>query len=1195
LINGQFVSIGTIRPPRRQKTVPATRWLLKNKWLMRFNATLLLLTVIFLQLGIAANAQKITLDAKNLAMDKVFEQIQLQTGFSFIYRVRDIQQLPALTLDAKQLPLNEVMDAVLSRTDLTYVIKNRTIIIRPKPDAGPAITPVHRKQQRITGVVADQNGDPLGGVTVQVTGTAYNTATDAQGRFTIEASTFPVKLHFSYVGYQQKDLDVEEPGVINVELLSDEKLLEEVVVTSLGFREVKDHLGSTSSSIKAADMTRSGETGLITAMAGKAAGVQINRSSGDPGVGANIQIRGQNTITGSNQPLIIIDGVPVSNSTIGDARGGVAQQSRLNDINPADIESMQILKGASAAGLWGSRAANGVIVITTKQGNNNNKLNVDFSSTLSLDQPNRLHPLQETYGQGINGRYDPTSQYSWGDKIADRTGGEDEVNLNGPRFEAYNGPTYYQIIKKNSRETYNKLREEALFRTGIYSDNFLSLNGGNEKERFYLGLGNLSQKGIYSGQSDYDRTTVRLNASRKFNDVISASARANYIKSSSNRVQKGDNAGGLYIGLLRSSPDFDSRYWKGDYFSSPDAAAVPNRQRSYRNYLGASANPGYNDALWTAHEVTNLTETERFLMSGELVVSPTGWFDITARGGVDTYNDRRVTDNPVNSVTNAGRGNYQESIIKETELNFDIIGKATAEINEDWSGSLIAGFNVNDRRSNELGGVMNDYILADAPPNFTNSAYETNYPFNSLEHRRTARLYATANVAFRDQLFLNVSGAGEAGSTFGSESQSTFYYPSADLAWLFTELPGVRNSWLSFGKLRGSYGIVGIQPDPYRNSTTFVTASFGSWANDLNGAGYGGAFVEDNLQGDPNLRPERKTEWELGTDLRFLDNRLSLSYTYYQNRIEDLLLNVSSAGSTGFSQRYTNAGSMENKGMELELNYNVLSKNDFHWDVYANWSRNINRVLDLAGTDMITFTGGALATVARVGDAMSSLYGGGYLRNDDGSLQLTEYGFPQITTESIILGNPNPDWRGGIGTNVSYKGFSLNFLLETSQGGEYYEGTRGALYGNGTHADVAHEVTLSQDLYNYAGTRVPAGSTVRGNIGDFGAGPVLLDESFYRTLGSHAGQLVEQFVSDGSWTRIREITLGYNFATESFRKWSQLKGISISVTARNPILWTKIKGIDPETNVAGVGNSRGVDYFNNPSTRSLLFSLKISY
>ncbi|QIP12936.1 SusC/RagA family TonB-linked outer membrane protein [Spirosoma aureum] len=1059
------------------------------------------------------------------------------------------------------------------------------------------------QSRTIKGIVTSgEDNSPTPGVNVVVKGTIVGASTNAEGAYTISVPDNLIKngvLIFSFIGMKTTEVPIGAQSSISVRLQNDATSLDEVIVSALGFKENADKRGATASKIEAKDLVRSGETGVINGMSGKAAGVQITRSAGDPGAGSYIQIRGQNTITGSTQPLVIVDGIPISNSTLGDGVAGVTQQSRLNDINPDDIASMQILKGASAAALWGSRAANGVVVITTKKGANSDKVNISYSSTVSFDKPNLLHPLQNTYGQGADGVYNPTSQNSWGDKIANRAGGDDVVNMNGARFEAYNGQTFYPIITKNSKQTFQEERKDAVFRTGTYIDNNLAISGGNDKSNFYLSVGDLRQKGIINGQSDYNRTTLRFNSERRFNDIIKATTNATYARTTSNRIQRSNSVNGLYIGMLRTSPDFDSRAYKGNYFASPTASAIPNRQRAYRNYLGALANPIYNDPLWAINELTNFSEVDRFILSSELLITPASWFDITLRGGLDANTDHRITNYPVNSASNSGLGTYNEEIYKESEMNGDLIGRIFKDFGKNINTTLIVGFNINDRKYLNIGANMNTFIVPDAPANFGNSLAVNDAPYRTTTNRRMARLYSTLNVGFYNQLFVNASVAGEAGSTFGSQTKSTFYYPSADVAWQFTQLPMLRDkSILSFGKLRASYGVVGVQPDAYRNTTTYVNASFSSWANTLSGAGYGnGAYVRSSRQGDPFLRPERKTEWELGTDLRFFNNKLTAGFTYYQNEIKDLLLDVAAAGSTGYTSKYTNAGSMSNKGWELELHYNLLTNKDFNWNVFGNVSRNINRVTNLAGTDIITLGGFSTtaSTVAKVGYAMSALYGGVYQRTETGALQLNANGFPQVASQFGVIGDPNPDYRGGFGTNFSYKKVSLNVLFETFQGGDFYNGTRGTLYNFGTHRDVGNDVTLTQDLKNYAGKTITAGSTVRGNIQDFGAGPVLLDQSYYTSIGGGFSTLVEQFITDASWTRLREVSLGYSISSPKFRQKSRLQSIDVTVTGRNPVLWTKMVGVDPETALNGASNSRGQDYFNSPNTKSLLVSIKINY
>lgn len=1006
-------------------------------------------------------------------------------------------------------------------------------------------------------------------------------------------------LVISFIGMTTREVPIGAQSTYDIALQTDIKMLMEVSVTALGFEQNKDVQGATSSQVSGQVLARTGETGVINGLAGRAAGVQISRSSGDPGAGSYIQIRGQSTITGDNQPLVIIDGIPMSNSSLGENAGGVRQQSRLNDLNPNDIASVEILKGAAAASLWGSRAANGVMVITTKKGRKGDKVDVSFSSSLSIDKVNVLHPLQNTFGQGINGTFSPTTSTSWGDKISTRTGGADVVNETGQFFEAVDGTRYYPIVKKNSREIFQEERIDDVFRTGYFLDHNLALSGGSEQGTYYLSIGDLDQKGIIRGQSDYRRTTLRLNADRNFGKTLSVSTKTSYIRSNSNRVQTGSNVNGLYLGMLRTPPDYDDRDYKGFYYASPTAAPV-FRQRAYRRYLG-NGNPIYDSPLWVINDHQNPTQVDRFITATEINLKPRPWIEFKARGGVDSYTDSRSTYFPVGSASAAFRGSHQEEIIKETELNFDFITRIVKDISPSVSSTYILGWNVNNRDFSNLGYSMINFLIPNGPKNASNATAANRIPFDTQRSIRTTRLYGTANFGFRDQVFLNIGAAAESGSPFGEQAKQTFIYPAADVAWQFSQLSGLKEAkWLSFGKLRGSYGVVGVQPQPYRTSTDFVNAEFsGGWGGTASGVAYGnGAFVQSAQQGDPALRPELKTEWEIGTDLRFINNRLSTSFTYYQNRIRDLLLEVAAAPSTGFTSRYTNAGTMSNKGWEADLSAEILRRGDLSVSLLGNINRNINRVEDLAGTDQIVLGGFSTLTssVAKVGHSLSSLYGGTYLRDANGALALNPNGFPQLAPTYDVIGDPNPDYRAGFGTNINYRKFSLNILFETFQGSQFAPNTQSVLYNFGTHADVGNEVTIPQGgLINYAGKSFDGGAVVRGNIRDFGAGPVLLDQAWYTTLGQGFSALQEQFIVDGSWTRIREATLAYSWSGAWLKDKLRLSSVNLSATGRNLFLWTDVVGIDPETSLNGTGNGRGQDYFNNPNSRSVVFTVRINY
>lgn len=1050
-------------------------------------------------------------------------------------------------------------------------------------------------QNSITGKVTDETGDALPGVTVAIPGTNLGTSTDGDGKYTITAPAGSVSLTFSFIGYQTVTETIGNRQLINVVLATESAVLDEIVVNALGFKGQRDRSGSTSSVISSQAVKSSGESQILNSLAGKASGVKIARANGDPGAGTNIQIRGANTIGGASQPLIIVDGVPISNDNLygsgSSSSGGVSQSSRLNDLNPEDIESLQILKGASAAALWGSRAANGVLVITTKQGKLNQKMQVSFSSTYSIDEINRRHPMQTTFGQGTRGNYSPTSLNSWGDKISNRSGGADDVNTAGEYFLGEDGTIIYPITKKNSTDIFVEDNFNQVFQLGNFFDNNLTISGGSGKTTNFFSIGFLDQEGIIKN-SRQERFSMRFNNQTFFNDKINLTTKANYILTDGNRIQQNSNTAGLYLGLLRTPPDFNNLPYKGTYFDR-NGVAFPFRQSSYRRYLGNNVNPIYNNPNWTIYEQEATTKVNRFTVNSNLNINPLSWLQLDFRGGVDTYFDKRVYFSPIGSASFTN-GRLDNEDFSSTEVNFDAISRADfPNLVPDKIGlNVLVGFNVNDRQRNVLYAATQNFLVPSSLQTFSNGVA----PFevsNSERHIRSNRLYSVVSFDLFDQVFVNLSGTQEAASTI----EGAYFYPSLDAAWQFTDMLNLKSNLLSFGKLRFSYGQVGVQPAPYRFGTTYETFSYSTYDDALDINEFGGGFRLNDDQGNPSLRPEIKTEWEIGTDLRLLNNKLTLGATYYQNEINDILLEVALAPSSGFLSRYANAGRMENKGLEIDLGYRILQKNNYGLELYGNFNNNRNKVLDLAGVDRVPLTTQSITSNAIVGQPLGILFGSAAARNADGSLKLDENGFPTLAPEQAIIGDPNPDWRGGLGLRGNFKGFSANILFETYQGGDFAERTRFVLNSFGTYEDTGNEVTLTQDLKNAAGQTIPAGTTVRGNIGNFGGGDVLLDERWYTTLGGGlGGSAINEFsIADGSWTRLREISLGYSISGAKFREKTKLNSIDLSIIGRNLFLWTDIKGIDPEVNQSGVDNGFGIEYFTNPSTRSFVFGIKINY
>ncbi|MEL6729575.1 MAG: SusC/RagA family TonB-linked outer membrane protein [Bacteroidota bacterium] len=1052
-------------------------------------------------------------------------------------------------------------------------------------------------QSTVSGTVQDEAGGFLEGVRIRVEGTTQGAISDTEGKFQVNVEDpASARLICTYYGYEDLTIALVGQNTLSITLKAQVQTLDEIVISAIGLEQKGDNIGSTVSKVSTQDVIRSGETLLLNGLAGKASNLKISRSNGEPGAGTTIQIRGANTITGSSSPLIILDGVPIDNSTTyggGDFNSNrrVAQSSRLNDLNPNDIESIQILKGASAASLWGSRAANGVVVITTKKGKAG-KLEISLNTQMSFDQILTQHPLQTTFGQGDRGVFSPTSANSWGDKIADRSGEGDLVTDQGARFISEDGTVFYPIVEKRSTDIFTERNFNDVFRTGFFLNNNIQLSGGNDVSQFFLSIGRLDHDGIIES-SFFDKTNLTFNNKTQVTDWLTIKTKANYINSTANRINQSSNVAGLYIGLLRTPADFYNRYYKGTYVDA-DGFAFTNRHRAYRNYLGAGTSPAYNNPLWTINDQRVLSNLNRFIASSEINITATNNLLFTLRGGVDNYGEIREYFFPIGTANaDYSLGRFDEDNINRTEVNFDVIGRWNVQLAEVLRMTLTAGWNYNDQQrifnSTSLTAFQADVNIATSQLNTANenTSFRTRRRF-----QRSNRGYSVLSFDVNEQLYINISNTVEASSTLSG----AFYYPAVDLAWQFSD--EIKWKSLSFGKLRASWGQVGVDAAAHRAQTLAEGGfSYSTFSDPLDVSLFGGGFRVDDDKGNENLRPEVKTELELGTDLRFFQDRLSFSFTYYQNEIRDLLYEINTSPSTGFLSEYKNIGTMENRGLEADIRYTFFRNADWNLEFYGNFSRNRNQVTNLLGASSISLTGGAISSRAVEGEALGVLWGTRAQRDDDGNLLLDENGFPQLNSEQGVMGDPNPDWRAGAGINASWKNLSLNILFDHSQGGDFAERTRFVLYRFGTHEDVGNEVTLTQNVKNVNGEVFFIGETVRGNLADFGAGTVLLDESWYTTLGGgFLSSVINEFsIGDATWTRLREASLSYTIRGAGFTEKTKLGSISLGLTGRNLFLWTSLKGVDPEINQYGVGNGFGIDYFTNPTTRSILFNLSIRY
>ncbi len=911
--------------------------------------------------------------------------------------------------------------------------------------------------------------------------------------------------------------------------------------------------------------------------------------------------------------MIVLDGAIISNSAIGGGTAGVVQQSRLNDINPDDIESVSVLKGASAAAIYGTGAANGVLVIKTKRGSGpKGRWKVDVKSSFSFDQVNREWEKQNIYGQGFGGVDHLTGTglantgFSYGGKIADRIGGPDTVNTSEAYFQADNGNLYYPITQKNSHEVFNDINRNAVFRTGLVYDNNVSFTHTGESNRTFVSLSNWDQQGIYRGASDYRRTSVRLNNDTDFSDKFTLKMSSTYINIESNRIQTGSNLNGLYLGYLRTSPDFDIRDYKGTHFDA-NGIPTPNSHRGYRQHLGSARtfnpstgifnydSPAYNNPLWTINEQKNLNEVNRFIVAPEAVYKIGGNLSLTGRYSMDYYQDNRINFWPAGSAGDGTNGLFGEDRISESNQNFTFFLTGKNELSTNFNIDYVVGTQFIQNAYKRLSGSESNFTNPDQIDflNLGNATTENRNATDFISKTRKSGAFAVLNFDYNNEFLVELTGRGEYVSTL--PNRGMIFYPSASAGWNFSKhLQG--SNFFSFGKLRVSYGEVGIEAPPYRTQTVISPGGvFSGWGDGYDGSLYGNPLTQSSVRGNPDLKEERIKETEIGFNTRFFNNRLSLSTTYYNRTSEDVILNLPLAPSTGFGSQSINAAEISNKGIEIDLSGKIIQTEDVSWNVNVNFTQNRNIVEDLAGSDYLILNGfTSNSSGVAEGEPFGILRGTAYNRDASGNFILNANGFPTAAPTDSFLGDPNPDWRGTIGTSFTYKGFTLSALVETMQGNDVWNGTRGVLYFFGIHPYTAVETVASQNLVNAGGTAIAAGTTFRGYEADFGGDPVAVDWTWWVTNGGGFGDVGEPFVEDASWTRLREISLFYEFPRSVTSKL-KLEGLQLGVTGRNLGLWTNVKGFDPDNNLTGASKGRGLEYFSNPGTSSILTTINISF
>lgn len=1026
---------------------------------------------------------------------------------------------------------------------------------------------VSGQQITIQGVVTHSGSDdPLIGATVILKGTTTGTITDLDGKYKLDLPSTALQdtLLFSFLGFESKLIPIEGRNEINVALADNAELLNEVVVTAIGIAREKRSLGYAVNEVKSDEISDSRETDVIRAMNAKVPGVQITGTSGTPGSSSAIVIRGNTSGTGTNSPLFIVDGIPIDNSYNGS--NFTDQANRVMDLNPEDIESISVLKGGAAAALYGVKAGNGVVVINTKKGKAGIS-EVSFSSTTMFDRVNKLPPLQTRYGQGTAGNYVPTSQFSWGPRL-------DTMRYDGiPNSTSQFG----HLVGQNDPSATDRAAEVfdnagRVFQTGVTLNNNLSFRGGNETSGYFLSLGDVRQTGIVPN-SEFNKTSVRVSGFTKVGKHFKAEGAANYIAVDAERTQRGSNLSGVTLGLFRAPPSYDLTNGSDNPVDDPVAYELPDG--SQRTYFS-----NYDNPFWSVNKNRNRERTNRMLGHVEFSYNPKNWISITNRTGLDHYNSNTKSYWDAQSGEfKAGGGLVINDNFTNTVFNNDLLLTLDHQFSDIFHAALILGHNYRAENSNSLYAEGEGFII----PGFydlSNTPLQNQFVDDNIRRERAVGLYGDLSLSFWNWLYLHFTGRNDWLSNL-PENRNSFFYPSTAVGLVFTDMLKMESSILPYGKLRASYSNVGNgAPVIYGTNpnTTYVATGDGQGLL---------SFYPDALIGNVRLIPQNTTTWEVGTDLRFFQNRIGVDLTYFNAVTTDQIELMQLPPSSGFGSQLQNIGKVVNQGIELLLTVQVIESDKpqkVGWESIVNFTRLRNMVEELTeNIDFVTLTTSGLESTQSImaaGNPFGAIYGSAWARDDNGNILVDDNGYPIADGQRQIIGDPNPDFTAGWRNTFRYRNFDLTFLLDIRIGGDMYNGTRGVMNFHGTHADTENR----EEEIIWEGVNV--------NTGEVNTQAIKLDQDFYSRYGL-IGVSENNMEYDINWLRMRDVSLSYNFPRD-FMKKLPVKAISLAITARNLFLITNYTGIDPETSLSGAANSFGRDYFNNPNTRSFGFNLKIT-
>ena len=1035
-------------------------------------------------------------------------------------------------------------------------------------------------QTQVTGtVVSGEDGEPIVGASVKVSGTKTGTITDVDGKFTLNVPE-GTKLVVTYLGMQPKTVNASVSGAMKIKLDPDNKVLDEVVVTAMGITREKKALGYASQVLDAKDLNTSGTSSLASAMQGKLTGVDIRTSSGAPGASAQIVIRGARSFDGNNTPLYVVDGMPISSTpdfSTKESVSGADNASRTIDLNPDDIESINVLKGQAASALYGIRASNGVILITTKRGSKGStKPVITFSTDLSAQTLSRKFEHQDVYAQGTTlSKYNPNTSMSWGPKIADLAndatygGNTNNKYTNGDLTShagMYYNPKYAAAGLSGwaTPQTHDNVGD--FFKTGFTQNSTFNISQRKNDVSYSFSVSDTYQKGVIPS-TGMTRTGARGAVDWKVNDQWKTGFSANY---SSVKIKSAPGANSGIVNVVYSAPaEYDL---KGTPYHKP---GDPTSQILFRA-------TNFNNPYWWADNDEYSQHTNRVFGNAYAEFSPKlNWgknYKIVFReqAGIDMYtsNDSEIAE--VGSAKNT-KGEVENKGTQNNIFNNLLTANFTAKwgANEEWDFGFVLGneFNHQYRRKWDYDGT--GLAFYGQPTIGNTSSMDAHSDYHIQE--RTVGVFGQMSLSWMDMLFLTVTGRNDVVSTMPRGNRS-FFYPSVSLGWIFTELPALKeNHVLSYGKLRLSYAQVG-QAGQFYNNYMYVPSYTGGMyvytpiSYPLGGAkGYAPYYVKF----DENLKPQNTSNWETGIDLGLFKNRVRVEYTLSYQDVRNQIFDVPTAGTTGYQALRTNAGQMTTLSHELSVNASVIDYANYGLDLGVNFTKITNKVKKLAdGVESIMLGGFVEPQVrAQAGYTYPNIYGKAFKRTEDGQLLLNANGLPQGTAASVNLGECTPDFNMGFNLRAHYKQLSLSATMDWQKGGCMYNGTLLTMnYFGASKASLPyHEGTMVAEGINEATGQK---NTVQ-----------VSKQQYYMAYND----VTEAGIFDTSFLKLRDVTLSYQFP--------KFAGINLSVYgfARNILLWAKLPGLDPESS-QGNGNMSGYfERYSIPNSSSFGGGFKIAF